>query len=43
MGPAGGAASIRQAWDAIARGIPVADHAATHPELAAAFEAFGKR
>lgn len=43
MGPAGGAASIRQAWEAIARGIPVADYAATNPELRAAFEAFGKR
>jgi ribulose-bisphosphate carboxylase large chain len=43
MGPAGGAASIRQAWEAIARRIPVADYAANNPELAAAFEAFGKR
>ncbi len=43
MGPRGGAASIRQAWDAIAQGIPVADHATTHPELAAALEAFGPR
>jgi len=43
MGPAGGAASIRQAWEAIARGIPVADYAANNPELAAAFAAFGKR
>ena len=29
MGPRGGAASIRQAWDAISRGIPLAQHAAT--------------
>jgi ribulose-bisphosphate carboxylase large chain len=43
MGPRGGAASIRQAWDAIARGIPLPDHAASHPELKAALEAFGKR
>ncbi|MGO3929176.1 RuBisCO large subunit C-terminal-like domain-containing protein [Rhodopseudomonas pseudopalustris] len=43
MGPAGGAASIRQAWDAISKGIPVADYANDHPELRAAFEAFGKR
>jgi ribulose-bisphosphate carboxylase large chain len=43
MGPTAGAASIRQAWDAIAAGIPVADHAATHPELRAALEAFGRR
>jgi ribulose-bisphosphate carboxylase large chain len=43
MGPRGGAASIRQAWDAIAQGIPVAEYARTHPELQAALEAFGKR
>jgi ribulose-bisphosphate carboxylase large chain len=43
MGPSGGAASIRQAWEAIARGIPVADYATNNPELAAAFEAFGQR
>jgi ribulose-bisphosphate carboxylase large chain len=43
MGPAAGAASIRQAWAAIAAGIPVPDHAATHPELRAALEAFGRR
>jgi ribulose-bisphosphate carboxylase large chain len=43
MGPAGGAASIRQAWEAIARGIPIAEHATTHPELRAALEAFGGR
>ncbi len=43
MGPRGGAASIRQAWDAIAQGIPVAQHAAAHAELRAALEAFGGR
>jgi ribulose-bisphosphate carboxylase large chain len=43
MGPAAGAASIRQAWDAIAAGIAVSDHAASHPELAAALQAFGGR
>jgi ribulose-bisphosphate carboxylase large chain len=43
MGPAGGAASIRQAWDAIARGMPIAEYAATHPELRTALEAFGGR
>jgi ribulose-bisphosphate carboxylase large chain len=41
LGPAAGARSLRQAWEAIASGVPVADHAATHPELAAALEAFG--
>lgn len=43
MGPAAGAASLRQAWDAIAAGIPVGEHAANHPELAAALRAFGGR
>ena len=43
MGPAGGAASIRQAWDAISRGIPIGEYAASHPELRAALEAFGGR
>lgn len=43
LGPAGGAASIRQAWDAIARGIPIAEHAARHPELRVALETFGRR
>lgn len=41
MGPRGGAASIRQAWNAIARGIPAARHATAHPELRAALEVFG--
>ncbi|MGA9549703.1 MAG: RuBisCO large subunit C-terminal-like domain-containing protein, partial [Rhodomicrobium sp.] len=43
MGPRAGAASIRQAWDAISQGIPLAQHAATHAELHAALEAFGAR
>jgi ribulose-bisphosphate carboxylase large chain len=43
MGPRGGAASIRQAWDAISGRIPLAQHAATHPELQAALEVFGGR
>jgi ribulose-bisphosphate carboxylase large chain len=41
MGPAAGAASIRQAWDLISTGRAVAEHAGAHAELAAAFEAFG--
>jgi ribulose-bisphosphate carboxylase large chain len=40
MGPAGGAASLRQAWDALATGSTPRAHAAHHPELAAALEAF---
>jgi ribulose-bisphosphate carboxylase large chain len=43
MGPAAGAASIRQAWDAIAAGVPVAEYSATHVELRVALEAFGGR
>jgi len=41
MGPRGGAASLRQAWDAISAGVPVADAAAKHAELKAALDAFG--
>jgi ribulose-bisphosphate carboxylase large chain len=36
MGPRAGAASLRQAWDAIAEGVPVHEHAQHHPELQAA-------
>jgi ribulose-bisphosphate carboxylase large chain len=41
MGPAAGAASLRQAWDAIVAGVPIAERAATHVELRRAIEAFG--
>lgn len=40
MGPAGGAASVRQAWDAIQLGVPLAEHARTHEALRRAVEAF---
>jgi ribulose-bisphosphate carboxylase large chain len=40
-GPAAGARSIRAAWTAIAAGIPLADYARHHSDLAAAIEAFG--
>jgi ribulose-bisphosphate carboxylase large chain len=43
MGPAGGAASLRQAWDAIAAGIPIETYAATHEELRVAMHAFGNK
>jgi ribulose-bisphosphate carboxylase large chain len=43
MGPAAGAASIRQAWDAIAADIPVGEHAGGHEELRVALAAFGGR
>jgi len=41
MGPAAGAASIRQAWDAIRAGQPLEAHAVTCPELSSAIDAFG--
>lgn len=41
MGPRAGAASIRQAWDAIAGGVAVEAAAEEHAELRGAFEAFG--
>jgi ribulose-bisphosphate carboxylase large chain len=34
-------ASIRQAWEAAMSGVRLEDHAATHPELRQALEAFG--
>ncbi len=40
-GPAAGATSIRQAWDAIAAGTTPAQHAITHRELRRALETFG--
>ena len=43
MGPRAGAASLRQAWDAISRGVPLPEQAETHPELHAALEAFAPR
>ena len=41
MGPRGGAASIRQAWDAIANGLSLDEQAARHVELRVAIETFG--
>ncbi|MCZ8206055.1 RuBisCO large subunit C-terminal-like domain-containing protein [Gemmatimonas sp.] len=41
MGPRAGAASLQQAWAAIAAGVPVEVHARQHPELRAALSAFG--
>jgi len=43
MGPAAGAASLRQAWEAIAAGVPVAEQAARHEALRVALETFGER
>jgi ribulose-bisphosphate carboxylase large chain len=41
-GPAAGAASMQQAWAAAVAGIPMADYARTHAELAAAVDFFGR-
>lgn len=41
MGPAAGATSLRQAWEAIAQGVPVDEYARTRAELSAALTAFG--
>ena len=41
MGPQGGAASIRQAWDACVQGLSIGRHALSNPELKAAIETFG--
>lgn len=41
MGPAAGARSLRQAWEAIAAGRSVREAAAGHEELRVALEAFG--
>ena len=40
-GPAAGVASIRQAWEAVAGGVPVAEAAQRHPELKQALAFFG--
>ena len=39
-GPAAGVESLRDAWDAAMQGIPLTEHAAAHPALAAALEAY---
>jgi ribulose-bisphosphate carboxylase large chain len=41
MGPEDGARSIRQAWEAIDRGISIDDYAKSHKELEQAIAAFG--
>lgn len=41
MGPAGGAASLRQAWEAIAMKVPLAEYATDHLELREAIRYFG--
>ncbi len=38
MGPKGGAASLRQGWEAVERGVTIEAYAHEHPELQAALE-----
>ncbi|MGN6580975.1 MAG: ribulose-bisphosphate carboxylase large subunit family protein [Bordetella sp.] len=40
-GPAAGVRSIRDAWDAARSGVPLPQHAQTHPALAAALNFYG--
>lgn len=42
MGPAAGVRSLQQAWEAATLNIPLRTYAASHPELAAALEQFGR-
>jgi ribulose-bisphosphate carboxylase large chain len=42
-GPAAGVASLRQAWEAAVKGVPLDEYARTHPELAASVAKFGGR
>jgi ribulose-bisphosphate carboxylase large chain len=37
-GPAAGVRALREAWDATIAGIPLEEHARTHPELGRALE-----
>ena len=37
-GPAAGVRSMREAWDAALAGIPLEEHARTHPDLGRALE-----
>ena len=41
-GPAAGVRSLHQAWEAAAAGVPLADYARRHAELAAALEKFAE-
>jgi ribulose-bisphosphate carboxylase large chain len=43
QGPTAGAASLRQAWDAIVKGVSIEQHASDHAELHAAIDAFGAK
>jgi ribulose-bisphosphate carboxylase large chain len=39
-GPAAGVAALREAWEAATAGVPLADHARTHPALGKALQAY---
>ena len=41
-GPDAGVRAVTQAWEAAVAGIPLADYAKRHPELAQSLKAFGK-
>ena len=41
-GPAAGARSLRQGWDAVAQGMKLEEYAQTHKELQRAIQAFGE-
>ena len=40
-GAAAGVRAVKQAWEAAVAGIPMADYAKSHPELAASIAKFG--
>jgi len=42
LGIAAGVRAMRQGWEAALAGVPLAQHAATHPELRAAIDTFGR-
>ena len=42
QGPAAGLRGLQQAWEAAMQGIPLAEYAATHPELKETLAKFGK-
>ena len=42
MGPKSGAASLRQGWDSVRKGVPLEEYAKDHPELKAAIAAFSQ-
>ncbi|MBN9693443.1 MAG: ribulose-bisphosphate carboxylase large subunit family protein [Verrucomicrobia bacterium] len=43
LGPAAGLRALQQAWEAAVTGVPLAEYAASHPELAATLAKFGSR